>query len=162
MAAGSFGLCTASRHECLHLHAECVTFTPAYSNTITWDLAAVENVPKVRKGPAHDQKLLGFAGGVSAEDAKQIYGQTTDDAAEQEARRLTRSFTHPGRYVVSAGDVVSYDGRYIGHRASCNRGSSGGALRPVDRPGLFYGTHLGPGGAEQATVKALIVSMPIA
>ena len=92
-------------------------------------------------------------------DAKEVYGQTEADA-EEEARRLSDSFLHRGSFVVSAGDVVAYDSRYIVHRASCNRGSSGGALRPVDQPGLFYGTHIGAGSTHPATLDAVMASLP--
>lgn len=89
---------------------------------------------------------------MSVNDAKGIYGSTTDAEAEKEAARLNH-LARQGLYVVSAGDVVAYNGRYFAHRASCSRGMSGGALRPVDRPGLFYGTHLGAGGTKWSIVK---------
>ncbi len=86
---------------------------------------------------------------MSKEDAIQLYGQTEDMAAP-EAERMTREFLHLGEFLVSVGDVVAYDARYIAHRASANRGTAGAALRPLDRPLLFYGVHLGAGGAELA------------
>ncbi len=70
-------------------------------------------------------------------------GEAAQGEAEREAQRLQTTYIHPSLFVASAGDVVGYDGRYIAHRASSSQGISGAALRPVEQPGLFLGTHLG-------------------
>ena len=95
-----------------------------------------------------DWASLGLVQGLlHQKTAQSVYGMAPGSEAEQEAQRLTEQYLHPGFFVATAGDVVVHDGRYVGYRASCTKGMSGGPVRILDRPGCIVGVHLGASGA---------------